>query len=591
MKRQSIIGEMIALLYEKPYSRRYYAVLFLVVFVVFAWRYLPPPTQAIIDENSEFELRPISAENASAIFNTIQGALRSKNSQIEPIGVSFIPAYIPEGTLLYHGNANGKVPTRPEWIAMDHEFSYSFIADRGGPGGPGGRGDPGDKGPPTNGHEKPDRVGNSPATPNLHEDPGEGPGGPGGPGREQNSHPTLFTFRVVKPLNKMILLDGSSAAKTTTGEMDQQFILAGGDDSSDPHDGERQAADKICAWGSKFGLDGYIRIELGYEAVICDFSKLEVVNNVTLEWRNDTLGLPMKITGDLEDEFALFDSSVSSVASYDWVAMGNVHDKGEGRILLDYRGYQTLINQTYVGVDPYTRRIYNSSSEIQQRIIKNLENVLQKGTNPYKGTDWQLVTTEIIDKFSPSLKLINQTLSSDASDIDKAKNVTLWTTNFVRRFMSQNETLSLADRILEGKRAAINQYAHPYQKLQSAADVLIYSSIHEVTCMIVDHMFNAFWITRAMVAAHFKQESVDYSALQTLMTDIADLLAVLRWDSTYYRCSEVCNWDEVCLTPSWGPSPVGWNGHFGKSMGPDGRYRIDGDLQCVGYKTIMSLRG
>ncbi|CAI6709865.1 AEL_HP2_G0050310.mRNA.1.CDS.1 [Saccharomyces cerevisiae] len=36
----------------------------------------------------------------------------------------YFPAVIPKGTLMYH--AGSKVPTTFEWLAMDHEFSYSF---------------------------------------------------------------------------------------------------------------------------------------------------------------------------------------------------------------------------------------------------------------------------------------------------------------------------------------------------------------------------------------------------------------------------------------------------------------------------------
>lgn len=75
------------------------------------------------DNYHEF-VRDIDFDNSTAIFNSIRAALRQSPSDIHPVGVSYFPAVIPKGTLMYH--AGSKVPTTFEWLAMDHEFSYSF---------------------------------------------------------------------------------------------------------------------------------------------------------------------------------------------------------------------------------------------------------------------------------------------------------------------------------------------------------------------------------------------------------------------------------------------------------------------------------
>jgi hypothetical protein len=386
----------------------------------------------------------------------------------------------------------------------------------------------------------------------------------------------------------MILLDGSSAAKTRTGEMDQQFILSEGELSNNPFVDEREAAEKICKWGSNFGLDGFIRIEIGYEAVICDFSKLELVNKVTLDWKNDTWGLPLEIEGELNDEYDLLENAINAMEGYDQIKLGNIHDKGEGRILLDWRGFQTALNKTYVGVDPYTRRIYNSSKEVQDEIRDGLASFLKNGAYPYLGTNWQLVTTEIVDKFSPTLKIMNQTLWSGDNDVDIAKNLTAFTANFVRRFLNHEEGACWGTRIVNAKRSAVKQYAHPYQPLQSESDVLIYSSIHKVVRLIVDMIFDSFEVSRGIIQQHFKKQDVDALGLKRIQADIQSLMTTLRWDSTFYTCPKKCNWDEVCYTPSWGPNPLGWNGGLGKSEDAEGRLRIDEELQCLSYRTIMN---
>nr|CAI6701571.1 CIC_HP1_G0049010.mRNA.1.CDS.1 [Saccharomyces cerevisiae] len=48
-------------------------------------------------------------DNSTAIFNSIRAALRQSPSDIHPVGVSYFPAVIPKGTLMYHAGSN--VPT------------------------------------------------------------------------------------------------------------------------------------------------------------------------------------------------------------------------------------------------------------------------------------------------------------------------------------------------------------------------------------------------------------------------------------------------------------------------------------------------
>lgn len=55
----------------------------------------------------------------------------------------------------------------------------------------------------------------------------------------------LYALRNTKPLDKLIYLDGASAAKTLTGEMDQQLVLSRQLDP-DARVDERVAASKIC---------------------------------------------------------------------------------------------------------------------------------------------------------------------------------------------------------------------------------------------------------------------------------------------------------------------------------------------------------
>ncbi|GMF04111.1 unnamed protein product [Ambrosiozyma monospora] len=113
----------------------------------------------------------------------------------------------------------------------------------------------------------------------------------------------MLTFQVVRPLDKLIYLGGASAAKTTTGEMDCEMILSGTESYNEGQRyDERTTADKICKWGESFGLDGYVRLEIGFEIVLCDFhDKVELISNVTLNNPADFIGFPREKWPELNE--------------------------------------------------------------------------------------------------------------------------------------------------------------------------------------------------------------------------------------------------------------------------------------------------
>jgi len=121
-------------------------------------------------------------------------------------GHTIVPATIPVGTILYHGTTKNEVPTTPEWVATDHEHAYLFCQ-----------------------------------------------------GTESKGCWEL-TLAVTRPL-RVLYFDGSSAAKTV-GTMDAQDIIAFGkaEDAGIFRENKRILA--LCEWGRKYGLDGFMRMEM-----------------------------------------------------------------------------------------------------------------------------------------------------------------------------------------------------------------------------------------------------------------------------------------------------------------------------------------
>ena len=125
------------------------------------------------------------------------------------LGHNIVPGTIPIGTLLYHGTTKEEIPSSPDWIATDPEYSYTICF--------------------------------------------------WGPEEPEDStgcwHLTLIT---VRPL-KVLYFDGSSAANFLGGAMDSQDVLLWGETKPEWTFDEWKRIDSLCEWGKKYGIDGFVR--------------------------------------------------------------------------------------------------------------------------------------------------------------------------------------------------------------------------------------------------------------------------------------------------------------------------------------------
>ncbi|SJM88733.1 uncharacterized protein ZBIST_4922 [Zygosaccharomyces bailii] len=575
--------------------------------------------------NFQDKVRPIDLENSTAIFNSIYAALRQSGSDLHPVGVTYFPAIIPKGTLLFHAG-KGEMPEGLEWLAMDHEFSLNFgsrrqaygrrsLSRRGkGPGGPGGSGKPG--GPPGSG--KQDQSSDQPKK-NF----------------DRSGSMTMMTFRATRDLNRFLYLDGASASKSTTGEMDTQKMISDlvGSQSNSTSDGdngkrvmsERLYAERICSWGKKYGLEGIVRVEVGFELVLCDFldGSTELVSNNSYPLVNDMLGLPppTKITAEngwpldangtliedqlteeqrailkKEDDWETRMRKFDTMDSFGQLLAGEIHDKGDRRIHLDYRHMVTGLNRTYINPDPNNRRLLNDdiSLEVELGMLHDLENSLRGGFDSSESTDWQQVLDEIVDKFSPMLKGMERVLDAEDKSVNiVAENITRYTTSFVRRFIEKQEEGS---KLGSGRDFAIYQYSRPLKDLATDSDYLIWSAVVRVVTEVVDTIYSLHETLWPIVLSEFQGDVVDdaYSRVTDSQQRLKGLIKALNWIPLNFECEKKCDWDEVCYTPSWGPSPLGWalpdstDEHFGMHFDSKRqRQVIDSELRCVKIDSLL----
>ncbi|KAG0670462.1 hypothetical protein C6P45_002366 [Maudiozyma exigua] len=573
-------------------------------------------------------VRPIDIVNSTTLFNSIYAALKQAGSDIHPIGLSYFPAMIPKGTLMYHSGKAG-IPEGLEWLAMDHEFSYNFAM-----------------------HGQ--KYGRNASNFRFHGLPGSGKkipdGTAGGPPKGfsfDRSH--FLTFRATRDLNKLFYLDGASAAKTETGEMDTQKLLSdvieykmnntNTDDANNKVDNgarnvmkERLYAERICDWGKPFGLDGYVRVELGFEVVLCDFlnGSTELVSNVSLPAISDILGLPrptnvtkengwplnddgkiiedqltneQKEIMDQEDYWQSILDEYTSMQGFEQIRAGNVHDSGDFRIKLDYRHLVTGVNRTIGDINPNNRRLLNDKFTFEQQIqlVDDLESSLQSGGfDPYKSNNWQKIIKEIVDKFSPMIKVMDNILNSDdeLSLGQIALKTTRYTINFVNRFTGKENTVKMDDEQGEfgfGRQFAVYQYTRPEIDLATDSDFLIWSAIVNVVTEVVDTIYDINDLLMPIVTYDLGLQDISQTEIDAQESArraserIARLISVLKWITLDYKCDRKCEWDEVCYTPSWGPSPLSWvkpednnATAFGMHFDDDiGRLVVNKELQCI----------
>ena len=114
-----------------------------------------------------------------------------------------MPTVIPAGTLLYHGRDNDTLPVSLDWLAFDFELSNILC----------------------------------------------------------RYDCYLLSYIISRPLH-LAYLDGLSASQLLVGPLDIQDILIWGKPRPDKGEAIRERIKLMCEWGTRVGLDGFVRMEM-----------------------------------------------------------------------------------------------------------------------------------------------------------------------------------------------------------------------------------------------------------------------------------------------------------------------------------------
>ncbi|KAJ4859759.1 hypothetical protein T069G_04747 [Trichoderma breve] len=315
--------------------------------------------------------------NANHIFNAIHSAGRQWGSSLNHNGFGFIPVVVPAGTLLYHGGYFEDPPDRFEWLAFEVEHAENFVRvpNRGRVGC-------GDEQPhPPSSDQK------------LLGQPETGPGDC----EEGRVRGYLQTYQTTRDV-RLLYLDGTSAGKSPMGTLDSQDeVLCPSNDSDRGFGGEMYRAKCLCDLVTEWGWDGIMRMEIGFEAIYCNFSA--------------GLHLDSSVRTIIPEERLKPDGYM---ITYLWsrAAAERYDDIGGDRVQMDFSsmisGFFFPINVS--NTDPDRPDLIRLGAAKREH-LKDIKTYIQSAVEEPKkfNVNWQAVVDMIITRFSKRLAAMAST--------------------------------------------------------------------------------------------------------------------------------------------------------------------------------------
>ncbi|RDW77968.1 hypothetical protein BP5796_05820 [Coleophoma crateriformis] len=384
-------------------------------------------------------------KNANFIFNAVHSSMRQWGNSLHHNGLSLYPAMIPQGTLLYHGAPDAKTPPSFEWLAFEIEHAEMFAISWEEVG----QGRPSRQSILYSNVEK--------STANAAHTQQEWIFEPG----------YLQIYQANRPL-RVLYIDGSSAAKSPFGTLDSQDLIIL--DKPRSHREELERAKDLCTLGAEWGIEGFIRMEAGFELIKCDFSDGFDYLSHNKRPENDSLK-------GTEDVF--FVEYMRDVAS-------RYHSIGARRVVLDYSSMTSaffypanLSSEDSGDYDLSLPRVMHTEHDQLLRIRSDLKEAVFRQTSVHESVDWQGVVDMIVLRFADRLTLLEADLSylRMTTEID----------NLLNMYIDFSET---RPNITESIETCSLHYLRPVEP-STVQDHLIYAAIKTATDKICTTLFQA----------------------------------------------------------------------------------------------------
>ncbi|KAG1733926.1 uncharacterized protein EDB91DRAFT_1299648, partial [Suillus paluster] len=437
------------------------------------------------------------------VFETVNSLLQHWPNTRYRNGHAIVPGVIPKGTLLYHAAYSNNIPMVPEWTAMDPEHSMYFC--RG-----------------------------SLDTGCRH-----------------------LTLAATRPL-KVLYFDGNSAGNTNNGTVDTQDIIAWGELRPDWWSNEEQRIINLCKWGAPYAVDGYVRMEMDFEVMLCDFTAgLEVVS-----WSD--LASPVTVPSK-----SLYLSMFEVMHAGSW----RNRYPGDTRINLDLAGIVSLYDTTLApslvasraGQERCDHRVQGISSADIEVVRRSVSRTLEQHHSDLSGIDWKTLFRVIVDRYSGRLDLMDYLLNHTSENdtlLDQANKVHLQLRVMLAPYIPHNSIPpsasydSWATPVFKACGTAHTSSIASYKSSLNPSERLLLHAVQETTreiCRVVTKM----WATGVLAGldSYFPRDSTPDAAqiihlIDTWRHELSALMAWLDW-SVWVRCRPACGPEEMCYLPTW----------------------------------------
>ncbi|EEB90012.1 hypothetical protein MPER_11839, partial [Moniliophthora perniciosa FA553] len=446
------------------------------------------------------------------IFDTAHSVLQNWPNTRYRNGHTVVPGIIPLGTLLYHGRHNHHFPNGSDWTSVDPEHSFLFC-----------------------------------------------------------THPCWqLTLVTTQPLN-VLYFDGSSAAKMRGGSLDVQDLLLWGERKDDKAFSESERLEELCKWVKQkgLGLDGFVRMEMDFEVMLCDFSPkggLETVSFARL-----ANGAPPSTTSPNFSAIQI-EGSEEALAQSE-----HNHFPGETRIHLDLTRMVTLYD---TGLAPSLVAPRAAAAKEYGRwghraalpgidpanvvaFRKRVEEAVKLGNKPQaSGVDWVAMMNVIVKRYGTRLETLRYLLemkpvADDWSDLARKAftQLDIMLTPYIPYdARSLNET-SEASAVYEMCGTSHTSYiGRRALRSMTKSERMLFSAIQETTKEIC-RVLVASWERGASAGISPKYQAYgerigDEELLEIWRNDVLGLMDWLDW-SIWVRCPPTCGDEESCYLPTW----------------------------------------
>ncbi|KAJ7184230.1 hypothetical protein C8R46DRAFT_1063352 [Mycena filopes] len=476
-------------------------------------------------------------------------------------------------TLLYHARQDSELPPSPEWVAWDPEMSFAIMTPRGG-----------------------------------------------------QTH--LITYRTTRPAN-IIYFDGMSAA-WGPGWLDSQHMFLYGTSKNASKDlswwDDYARAENLCDWAKSRNVEGFVRMNAGFEIVWCDFQSptLHLVShlNITPPGTPESNSIPRSPRRDLVDLVHSLDdpperppwrgpgggdmpgrgpgrggpgwrpriSDLAQTGTLEWVrAASHRSFTPQPHLTLSYADMVTYYHPRLtslvadrVGRSMYSHRLVNISAQDAQSIVQEVDHVLARRAagDHGSGFDWETTARSIVEYWGDRISHMHAYLVN-ASDPDANVTASLpairtLSYTLLNPYMQPGLTpnasgwdlfFGLPSAVLLSFGANITALERcTYQSTGFLATLRTTPQealLQNSIESVLGRLCNEFGVIFAQSSDLVETGSDEHRAfIQQWTRNVEDLMKWLDW-TVWLRCENVCPLDHVCSTPLW---PIAW---FQRPWGED----------------------